>query len=103
MITDIFKSMKMKIRKWASNSSKVLATIPKEDLYPYETKQLIDPEEDLEKEMNFSESLISKATKILGMALDTKKMNFKSIFCRSKLGQKVASWFEPYIVTPNET
>ena len=75
-ITDIFRGMKMKIRKWASNSSRVLATIPRDDLYPYETKQLVETDEGLEKEMNFSESLISKATKIMGMAFDPKKDKF---------------------------
>ena len=75
-ITDIFRGMKMKIRKWASNSSRVLATIPRDDLYPYETKQLVETDAGLEKEMNFSESLISKATKIMGMAFDPKKDKF---------------------------
>ena len=68
--------MQMKIWKWASNSSRVLATIPKEDLYPYETRQLVDQEEDLEKEMNFNDSLISKATKIMGMAFDPNEDEF---------------------------
>ncbi len=65
-ISEIFKSMKMKIRKWASNSTKVLQTIPKEDLYPYETMQGSLEEENQNEYINFNEeNIIYKATKCL--------------------------------------
>ena len=52
-ITDILGGMKMKLRKWASNSCEILDSIPPEDIYPT---------------LNDSNNMISKDTKCLGVS-----------------------------------
>ena len=57
-ITDILGGMKMKIRKWASNSCEILDTIPPEDRYPT---------------LNDANNMISKDTKCLGVSWSPSK------------------------------
>ena len=57
-ITDILGEIKMKIRKWASNSRDILDTIPPEDRYPT---------------LDDSNPLISKDTKCLGVSWSPSK------------------------------
>ena len=57
-ITDILGGMKMRIRKWASNSCEILDTIPPEDRYPT---------------LNDTNNMISKDTKCLGVSLSPSK------------------------------
>ena len=62
MISKIFKDMGMKATKYASNSSEVLATIPQEDLAPTTQKEF--------PSSPGSPELISKTTKVVGMAYE---------------------------------
>ena len=57
-ITDILGGMKMRIRKWASNSCEILDTIPPEDRYPT---------------LNDTNNMISKDTKCLGVSWSPSK------------------------------
>ena len=57
-ITEILGEIKMKIRKWASNSRDILDTIPPEDRYPT---------------LDDSNNLISKDTKCLGVSWSPSK------------------------------
>ena len=62
MISKILKDMGMKATKYASNTSEVLATIPQEDLAPTTHKEFSSSPD--------SPELISKTTKIVGMAYE---------------------------------
>ena len=82
-IQEIFAMMKMRITKWSSNSMKVLKTIPKEDLYPYEEIQ--------GKEITFGDpDIISQTAKCLGMTFcpKTDVFNYSSYEKLSQLEGK---------------
>ena len=65
MISKIFKDMGMKATKYASNSSEVLETIPTEDLAPTTQKEF--------PASPGSPELISKTTKVVGMAYEPER------------------------------
>ena len=73
-VTDIFRRMKMTIRKWATNSHELLKTIPEDDRYPFEP--LNGKDSDGLSVTFFDDqdttSCISKDTKCLGMSWNPK-------------------------------
>ena len=73
-VTDIFRGMKMTIRKWATNSHELLKTIPEDNRYPFEA--LTDEDSDGLNVTFFDDqditSCISKDTKCLGMSWNPK-------------------------------
>ena len=67
--TDIFSQMKMKIRKWATNSQELLKTLPEDDRYPFEPIGKSGQDEKFTFQETIDDSnIIIKDTKCLGMS-----------------------------------